>query len=99
MNSSISEGTNLISALEARSNFGKLLRRVSEENRSLVIGKRGTPKAILLSVRDYIRLAAPEPEILRILGEESRQKGTNRVSPREIDAVIRDTRRRRSRRS
>ena len=92
-------GTNIISALDARSNFGKLLRRVSEERRSLVIEKRGTPKAILLSLRDYIRLAAPEPEILRILGEESRQKGTDKMTAREIDAVIRDTRKRRSRRS
>jgi prevent-host-death family protein len=92
-------GTNIISALDARSNFGKLLRRVSEERRSLVIEKRGTPKAILLSLSDYIRLAAPEPEILTILGEESRQKGTDKMTAREIDAVIRDTRKRRSRRS
>lgn len=90
---------NIISALHARINFGKLLRRVSEERRSLVIEKRGMPKAILMSVRDYIRLAAPEPEILKILGEESRHKGTDKITGREIDAVIRDTRKRRSRRS
>ena len=91
--------SNTISTLEARNNFGKLLRRVSEERRSLVIEKRGTPKAILLSVRDYVRLAAPEPEVLRILGEESRRKGTDKMTAREIDQVVRDTRRRRTRRS
>ena len=73
--------------------------RVSEERRSLIIEKRGTPKAILLSVRDYVRLAAPEPEVLRILGEESRRKGTDKMTAREIDQVVRDTRRRRTRRS
>jgi len=62
----------VISALRARTNFGKLLRRVEDERRSLVIEKRGTPRAILLSTRDYVRLAAPEPEVLKILGEESR---------------------------
>lgn len=91
--------TRVVSALDARSNFGRLLRRVADERRSLVIEKRGTPKAVLMSIREYVRLAAPEPEVLRILGEESRGKGTDRMSFREIDRVIRATRAaRRSRR-
>ena len=60
-------GTIVVSALSARANFGKLLRRVDVERRSLVIEKRGTPKAVLLSIPDYVRLAAPEPEILTAL--------------------------------
>jgi len=39
----------VVSALSARTGFGKLLRRVEEEHRSLVIATRGTPKAVLLS--------------------------------------------------
>ena len=54
----------VVTALDARSNFGKLLRRVEEEGQSLVIEKRGTPRAVLLSIRDYVRLAVPEPEVL-----------------------------------
>jgi len=88
--------SNVVSALHARSNFGRLLRRVSEERRSLVIEKRGTPKAVLLSIRDYVRLAAPEPEVLRTLGEESRRKGTDKISSRNIDEIVRATRKRRS---
>jgi prevent-host-death family protein len=42
----------VVTALHARSNFGKLLRRVEDEGRSLVIEKRGTPRAVLLSIRD-----------------------------------------------
>lgn len=82
----------LVSALYARANFGKMLRRVSDERRSLVIEKRGSPKAVLLSIRDYVRLAAPEPEVLRLLGEESRQNGTSTMSSRQIDQIIRNTR-------
>ena len=82
----------VVSALRARANFGKLLRRVEDERRSLVIEKRGAPKAVLLSIRDYVRLAAPEPEVLRVIGEESRQKGTDTLSSREIDQVIKATR-------
>ena len=86
------DGSIVVSALKARSGFGKLLRRVEDEHRSLVIEKRGTPRAVLLSIRDYVRLAAPEPEVLRIIGEESRRKGTDKLTSREIDQEIRAAR-------
>jgi prevent-host-death family protein len=83
---------NVVTALDARTNFGKLLRRVESEGRSLVIEKRGSPRAVLLSIRDYVRLAAPEPEVLRIIGEESKRKGTSSISAKQIDRIIRATR-------
>ena len=83
----------VIPALRARSTFGKLLNRVDKESRSLVIEKRGTPRAILLSIRDYVRLSAPEPEVLRAIGEESRRKGTASLSSRQIDRIIKAARR------
>jgi prevent-host-death family protein len=84
--------TIVVSAFNARANFGTLLRRVEDERRSLVIEKRGTPKAVLLSIRDYVRLAAPEPEVLRAIGEESRRKGTDKLTSREIDQEIKAAR-------
>lgn len=80
----------MVTALYARANLGKLLRRVEDEGRPLVIG--GSPPAVLLSIRDYVHLAVPEPEVLRILGQESKQKGTNRISPKQVDQVIRAAR-------
>ncbi len=85
-------GTIVVSALHARSNFGKLLRRVDDERRSLVIEKRGTPRAVLLSIRDYVRLAAPEPEVLKLIGEASERSGTSSLSPRQIDQIIKSAR-------
>src|SRR5256886_16253523 len=82
----------VVSALHARANFGKRLRWVQDENRSLVIEKRGTPKAVLLSIRDYVRLAAPEPEVLRLIGEESKRKGTDKLTSRQIDQAIKAAR-------
>ena len=82
----------VVSALTARANFGKLLNRVDSERRSLVIEKRGTPRAILLSIRDYVKLAAPEPEVLRIIGEESKRNGTSKLTPRQIDQEIKEYR-------
>ena len=82
----------VVSALRARTNFGKLLQRVENERRSLVIEKRGAPRAILLSIRDYVRLAAPEPEILTIIGQESKAKGKDTLSSQQIDNIIRAAR-------
>jgi prevent-host-death family protein len=84
--------TIVVSALRARANFGKLLNRVEDERRSLIIEKRGTPRAVLLSIRDYVKLAAPEPEVLRIIGEESERNGTSSLTSRQIDQIIKATR-------
>ena len=81
-----------ISALRARTHFGSLLKRVEREGRSVVIEKRGIPRAVLLSIRDYVRLAVPEPEVLRIIGEESRASGTDKLTSTQIDRIIRATR-------
>ena len=86
----------VVSALRARTSFGTLLRRVEDERRSLVIENRGTPRAVLLSLRDYVRLAAPEPDVLRIIGEESEAKGTDKLSSQQIDKIIRETRAKRT---
>jgi prevent-host-death family protein len=88
----------VVSALHARSNFGRLLRRVEDERRSLVIEKRGTPKAVLLSIRDYVRLAAPEPEVLRLIGEDSERSGTDKLRSLQIDQTIKRTRAQKSKR-
>lgn len=89
----IAKGDNIVvSALRARTHIGKLLRRVENERRSIVIEKRGTPRAVLLSIPDYVRLAAPEPDVLRIIGEESRTKGTNHLTSQHIDSIIRASR-------
>ena len=82
----------VVSALRARTQFGRILLQVDRDHRSFVVEKRGSPKAIILSVADYIRLAAPEPEILKIVGQESKQKGTNRLSMGQIDSIIRKAR-------
>src|SRR3984957_14476806 len=92
------DATMVVSALHARTNFGRLLRQIEDERRSLVIEKRGTPRAILLSIREYVRLAAPEPEVLKAIGEESKREGTDLLSSRQIDQVIKKARAKKSKR-
>ena len=88
------EGTGIlvVSALDARSRFGRLLRRVEDQRGSLVMQKRGSPKAELLSIRDDIRLAAPEPRVPRVLGEASRRQGTDTLTSGQIDRIIKSAR-------
>jgi prevent-host-death family protein len=85
-------GATVVSALRARSHFGKLLSCVDKERRSLVIEKRGAPKAVLLSIRDYVRLASPEPEVLRIIGRVAERNGASTLSSRQIDRIIKASR-------
>jgi protoporphyrinogen oxidase len=49
---------------------------------------RNLSKTGPLCTRDRVRLAAPEPEVLKSIGEESRRKGTAALSSRQIDLVI-----------
>jgi prevent-host-death family protein len=81
-----------ISTLNGRTGLAKLLRRIEEEHRSLVIEERGAPKAVLLTVRDYVRLASPEPAVLKVIGEESRRKRTDKLTPHQIERTIKAAR-------
>jgi len=88
----------VVSAFHARANFSELLRRVEQDRHSMVIEKRGTPRAVLLSIRDYVRLASPEPEVLQALGVESRRKGTDALTSAQIDRIIKAARSKKQRR-
>lgn len=81
-----------MSALHARTTFGSLLQRVENGRHSIVIEKRGTPRAVLMSLRDYVRLVAPEPEVLRIIGKESEATGTDKLGSQQIGRIIKAAR-------
>jgi prevent-host-death family protein len=85
-------GAMVVSALSLRTNLGKILRRMDIEQHSLVIEKRGTPAAVLLNIRDYVKLAAPEPEVLKIIGDEAKRNRTGSLTSRRIDQVIKAAR-------
>jgi prevent-host-death family protein len=78
----------VVSAGAAGTKLSRLLSEVEDSGRSLIIERRGTPTAILLSLSDYVKLAAPEPEVLRLIGEESVRNGTDQLSDDQIDQII-----------
>lgn len=91
-------GTIVISALRARANFGKLLQRLENDRQSLIIEKRGRPRAVLIGIREYVKLASPEPEVLRVIGEESERNKTNILTGRQIDRIIEASRKAKNKR-
>ena len=98
MGTASNSGAIVISALELRTQLGKVLRRIETEQRSLVIEKRGTAAAVLLNIRDYVKLAAPEPEVLRAIAQDAQRRKTNGLTSRQIDRIIRAARASRAKR-
>ena len=78
-----------LSAAQARSNLGQILRRASGENpERFVIGLRGEPKVIVMGIEDYLSTVAPKPDILATMHAISVANGTDTMTMEEIDAEI-----------
>lgn len=78
----------IVSALEARTQFGQIMERASERDERFVVGRRGEPTVVIMSVRDYINTVAPEHEVLTRVGEASKRRGTSKITLREIGEEI-----------
>jgi hypothetical protein len=62
------------------------------------VTKTKAPTSELVSVQNYVRVAAPEPEVLRAIGEESVQKATHKLSSKRVDQIIKAARKKKTRR-
>ena len=51
-----------VTATEAHVHFGELLRRVVEERTHVVVERAGKPLVVVLSIEEYERLQAGQPE-------------------------------------
>jgi hypothetical protein len=49
-----------------------------------------------MGVKDFIDTFAPEPRVLKLIGEESKRKGKNKLTMRQIQAEIASYRRERN---
>ncbi len=80
-------------------NVNEIVRKLSPAERKKVEDSAAAiiaEEMSLRSVRDYVLLAAPEPEVLRAIGEESKRKGTASLSSRQIDRIIKKARAKKS---
>lgn len=82
----------VVSSPSASAGLGKKRARMDEPNGSRSSAKRGKPKGDLRSVRTYLDKNAPEPEFLRIMGEEAERNGTSKLTLRQINQIIQKAR-------
>jgi prevent-host-death family protein len=85
--------TNVVSALAARSQFGQIIARAAEKSERFVVGRRGTPTVVIMSIQDYVDTLAPAPQWLRDIQAASKRRGTGKMSLPQINRVIAESRR------
>ncbi len=80
--------TKNVPAFIARTQFGQILERVSQNNERFVVTKKGEAKAVILGVEDFLQAIAQTPESLAALQREAQKSGANRLTLEEIEKKI-----------
>ncbi len=87
--------TKAVSALTARTQLGQIMRRAKQKNERFVVERRGEPQVVIMGISDFVKTIAPPPAILKAIWAESKRRGTNNLTMREINAEIAAARRER----
>ena len=87
--------TNVVSALTARTQFGQIMKRATQRNERFVVGRRGEPSVVILSMKDYINTFAPAPEELRAMQATAKRTGSNRLTTGQMKRIVAAVRRER----
>ncbi len=88
-----SASPNVVSAVTARTQFGQIIRRVKQNNERFVVDRRGEPQAVIMSIQDYLNIAAPAPAWLKRSWLAAKRAGVAGMTMRHIDSEIRRYRR------
>jgi prevent-host-death family protein len=77
-----------IDAHIARTQFGQIMDLATRNNERFIVDRRGEPAVVIMSVRDFIRLAAPPPDWLQKAWSGAKRRGLDALTPHDIDAEI-----------
>ncbi len=66
--------TNVVSALTARTQFGQIIKRATQRNERFVVGRRGEPSVVIMSMKDYMATA--------------KRTGANKLGPGHINRIV-----------
>lgn len=80
--------TTAISALTARTQLGQIMQRATEKRERFLVGRRGQPTVVIMSVEDYTDAIAPAPDWLKAAWKESESTGVDNLTIKEIDREI-----------
>ena len=85
--------TNVISALTARTQFGQIMKRATQKNERFVVGRRGAPSVVIMSVQDYMTTFAPAPEELRAMQATAKRTGADSLTTGQVNRIVAAVRR------
>ena len=77
--------TTAISALTARTQLGQIMQRATERRERFLVGRRGQPAVVIMSVEDYADAMAPAPGWLEAAWKQAEANGADKLTAREID--------------
>ncbi len=77
-----------IDAHLARTQFGQIMDLAVRNNDRFVVDRRGEPAVVILSIRDFIRTAAPPPDWMEKAWAGAKRRGLDSLTADEIDAEI-----------
>jgi prevent-host-death family protein len=77
-----------VPAFLARTQFGQILERVSQNRDRFLVTKKGEAKAVILGVEDFLQSIGKIPTSLAALQRQARRRGTSRLRLEEIEAEI-----------
>jgi prevent-host-death family protein len=80
--------TKNIPAFLARTQFGQILERVSQNNERFLITKKGEAKAVILGVEDFLQAMVKTPESLSVLQEQVKKRKLDKLTLEEIEKEI-----------
>jgi prevent-host-death family protein len=80
--------TIVVSALTARTQFGQIIKRATQKNERFVVGRRGEPSVVIMSMNDYINTFAPAPEELRAMQATAKRGGTDKLTAGQINRIV-----------
>jgi prevent-host-death family protein len=86
--------TRNVPALIARTHFGQILDRVSQNSERFIVTKKGQAKAIILGLEDFLQAVEVPPQSLVELQEQARKGNARRLTLEETEEEIAQVRQR-----
>jgi prevent-host-death family protein len=68
---------NIVSALAARTQLGQIMRRARLEHTRFVVDRRGEPQVVIMGVKDFLRMFAPQKRAVAAIRAAARKQGKN----------------------
>jgi prevent-host-death family protein len=80
--------TSVVSALTARTQLGQIIKRATEKNERFMVGRRGEPSIVIMSMKDYMSTFAPAPRELKAMQATARRTRSSKLSPVQINRIV-----------